>query len=48
MFKECVCFCSGGVAIGCVGGGNRILACYKASLIGFGGLFKFDSDFLWG
>ena len=24
------------MAIGCVGGGNRILACYKASLITFG------------
>ena len=36
VFKACVGSCGGGVAIGCVGGKNRILTFCKASLISFG------------
>ena len=36
MFRACVGSCGGDVAFGCVGGGNRILDCCKASLISFG------------
>ena len=36
MFRVCVCCCGVVVAIDCVGEGNRILACYKASLISLG------------
>ena len=35
VFKTCVGSYGGGVAIGCVMSGNRILACCKASLISF-------------
>ena len=35
VFRAYVGFCGGGVAIGWVVGGNRILACCKASLISF-------------
>ena len=36
MFKACTRSCGGGLAIGCFGCGNKILACCTASLIGFG------------
>ena len=40
VFRACIGFWGGGVAIGCIGIGNKILACCKASLVNFGKAFN--------